>query len=118
MFKELIEKIQELTNEPEHNKHKYSGEYRGGWDDCIDKVKEILEDTIPQPQDKPDKTGWWLAVPIAKSNEGIIKEENLAFFFIRNYLGVGLLIPRINAKWYKVTTPTTKDRGIPCQKVK
>ena len=46
----------EALYEEKRDKHEYSGDYRGGWDDCVERVLAKLDSHIEpksEPKDKP-----------------------------------------------------------------
>ena len=48
----------EALYEEKRDKRKYSGDYRGGWDDCVERVLAKLDSHI-EPKIEPTEAGLW-----------------------------------------------------------
>jgi len=104
----------EALYEEKRDKHEYSGDYRGGWDDCVERVLGIFKAEFesikiePTWTCQPTSAGYWYVFRRRDKKDGIIKVKEkhgeLAYdSWANDDLG--------NWRWYKIELPDIESEG-------
>jgi hypothetical protein len=104
MYEDLIEKIEKLYDERQ-DKWIYSAAYRGGWDDCIEKVIEIIKQSEPPILDMPDSEGWWWFIKEDRKYPCFVSDCIIQTFVHDQTFERDLFLKRFNGLWQKIPEP-------------
>lgn len=112
MFEELTEKINALSTGLD-----ITYKFDNGFVECQRRVIEILEEFKPQPQDKPNKPGWWWhkdtkekLTPVFIEVMGNPINIGKRCLIIRSNEGITLISElKDKGKWYKAILPGVKN---------